>query len=72
MIFDSLHLLVVGDVMLTVIAVLAACIGNGLSWEQAAETANVAAGIVVGKSGTAPVLRDELAAALAGRAVPVM
>jgi hypothetical protein len=28
--------------------------------------------LVDGKSGTAPVLRDELAAALAGRAVPVM
>lgn len=48
----------------TVIATLAACIGKGLSWEDSAHIANVAAGIAVGKVGTAPVLLTELAMAL--------
>ena len=48
----------------TVIAVLALCLASGLEPEAAAELANVAAGIVVGKVGTAPVEKHELLAAL--------
>jgi D-beta-D-heptose 7-phosphate kinase / D-beta-D-heptose 1-phosphate adenosyltransferase len=48
----------------TVIAVLTLCLTSGLSPETAVELANVAAGIVVGKVGTAPVEKHELLAAL--------
>lgn len=44
----------------TVIAVLAACIGKGLPWAESARLANLAAGVAVGKMGTAPVSIDEL------------
>jgi len=48
----------------TVIAVLAAAVGAGASLPEAAELANVAAGIVVGKVGTAVVHPRELTQAL--------
>jgi D-beta-D-heptose 7-phosphate kinase/D-beta-D-heptose 1-phosphate adenosyltransferase len=48
----------------TVIATMAACLAGGLAMETAVELANVAAGIVVGKVGTAPIGRDELVLAL--------
>ena len=48
----------------TVIAVLALCLASGLRPEVGAQLANVAAGIVVGKIGTAPVEKHELLAAL--------
>ncbi len=48
----------------TVIATLAAMAAHGADWADAIHVANVAAGIVVGKLGTAVVTRDELAAAL--------
>ena len=48
----------------TVIAVLALSLVSGLKPETAVELANVAAGIVVGKVGTAPVEKHELLAAL--------
>ena len=48
----------------TALAVLAAAVGKGLGWEESARMANVAAGLAVGKLGTAPVNRRELAAAL--------
>ena len=48
----------------TVIATLGVMLASGADWEQAIHVANVAAGIVVGKLGTAVVTRDELAAAL--------
>ena len=48
----------------TVIAVLALCLASAVPPETAIELANVAAGIVVGKVGTAPVERHELLAAL--------
>ena len=48
----------------TVIATLAVMLAHGAEWAQAIHVANVAAGIVVGKLGTAVVTRDELAAAL--------
>ncbi|UZD55795.1 bifunctional D-glycero-beta-D-manno-heptose-7-phosphate kinase/D-glycero-beta-D-manno-heptose 1-phosphate adenylyltransferase HldE [Caldimonas aquatica] len=44
----------------TVIAVLAAARATGASWQAAARLANVAAGIAVGKLGTATVSRSEL------------
>jgi D-beta-D-heptose 7-phosphate kinase / D-beta-D-heptose 1-phosphate adenosyltransferase len=50
----------------TVVAVIAAGLAAGLDTAIAAELANVAAGIVVGKAGTAVVHRDELAQALSG------
>lgn len=49
----------------TVIATLAVMRMAGGSWRQAIEIANLAAGIVVGKLGTATVTREELMAALA-------
>lgn len=49
----------------TVIAALAAMLGSGATLPQAMHVANCAAGIVVGKLGTAVVHRDELQAALA-------
>jgi D-beta-D-heptose 7-phosphate kinase/D-beta-D-heptose 1-phosphate adenosyltransferase len=48
----------------TVIATLAAALASGLSIETAAELANLAAGVVVGKVGTAPIERHELLAEL--------
>ncbi len=48
----------------TVIATLAVIRASGADWASAIHVANVAAGIVVGKLGTAVVTRDELDAAL--------
>jgi rfaE bifunctional protein kinase chain/domain len=48
----------------TVIATLAACRAAGASWEAAARTANHAAGLVVGKLGTATVSPGELSTLL--------
>jgi D-beta-D-heptose 7-phosphate kinase/D-beta-D-heptose 1-phosphate adenosyltransferase len=48
----------------TVIATLAAGLAAGLPLTDAARTANLAAGIVVGKLGTQPILWSELATAL--------
>lgn len=48
----------------TVIATLAVMLAAGADWAAAIRAANVAAGIVVGKLGTAVVTREELAAAL--------
>jgi D-beta-D-heptose 7-phosphate kinase/D-beta-D-heptose 1-phosphate adenosyltransferase len=48
----------------TVIAVLALALARGTPLEAAVELANLAAGIVVGKIGTAPIRRDELLGAL--------
>ena len=48
----------------TVIATLAVMLANGEDWERAIHIANVAAGVVVGKLGTAVVTRAELDAAL--------
>ncbi|EGW53174.1 bifunctional D-glycero-beta-D-manno-heptose-7-phosphate kinase/D-glycero-beta-D-manno-heptose 1-phosphate adenylyltransferase HldE [Candidatus Endoriftia persephone] len=48
----------------TVISVLAAGLGAGLSLELATHISNVAAGVVVGKLGTASVTVDELKAAM--------
>lgn len=48
----------------TVIATLAAAVGAGASLADAAFLANVAAGIVVGKAGTAVIRPDELAHAI--------
>jgi rfaE bifunctional protein kinase chain/domain len=47
----------------TVIATLAVLLAHGADWAEAIHVANVAAGIVVGKLGTAIVSREELAAA---------
>ena len=54
----------------TVVATLAASIAAGLDLAEAAKLANVAAGIVVGKFGTATVSQDELRNALEGAAAP--
>lgn len=51
----------------TVIAVLAAALGAGLGWQEAAGLANLAAGIVVGKLGAASVTARELADAADGQ-----
>ncbi|MBK7356965.1 D-glycero-beta-D-manno-heptose-7-phosphate kinase [Propionivibrio sp.] len=48
----------------TVIATLAVMLARGVDWASAIHVANVAAGIVVGKLGTAVVTRTELDAAL--------
>lgn len=48
----------------TVISTLAAGISCGLSFLEAAELANNAAGVVVGKLGTQPIIRTELEAVL--------
>uniref|UniRef100_Q47GJ4 D-alpha,beta-D-heptose 7-phosphate 1-kinase n=1 Tax=Dechloromonas aromatica (strain RCB) TaxID=159087 RepID=Q47GJ4_DECAR len=48
----------------TVIATLAVMIAAGADWDEAIRVANIAAGIVVGKLGTAVVSREELIAAL--------
>jgi len=47
-----------------VIATLGACLANGINIKKAVEIANIAAGIVVGKFGTAPVTLKELQEAL--------
>ncbi len=44
----------------TVIATLAACVGAGIALPQAMRLANIAAGIVVGKTGTATTSVDEI------------
>jgi D-beta-D-heptose 7-phosphate kinase/D-beta-D-heptose 1-phosphate adenosyltransferase len=57
----------------TVVAVLGAGLACGLALDEATALANAAAGVVVGKLGTATVSRAELAAALAageGHTVP--
>jgi rfaE bifunctional protein kinase chain/domain len=48
----------------TVIATLAMLIAAGASWDEAVRVANLAAGIVVGKLGTAVVTRHELESVL--------
>ena len=48
----------------TVIATLAACLAGKLHIHTAVDLANMAAGIVVGKTGTVPIARHELIAAL--------
>ena len=48
----------------TVIATLAAALGAGMPFDAAARVANAAAGIVVGKLGTQPILQSELSTAL--------
>jgi len=53
----------------TVIAMLAAAIAAGSNFEQAAQLANLAAGVAVGKLGTATVTRDELQQAMHRRGV---
>ena len=54
----------------TVIAAFAAAAIGGLPYEEAARLANVAAGIVVGKAGTAVVYPEELEALLEAHAAP--
>ncbi|MDR2489655.1 MAG: D-glycero-beta-D-manno-heptose-7-phosphate kinase [Desulfovibrio sp.] len=49
----------------TVVAVLAACLAAGLGWAEAADFANMAAGVVVSKAGTSPITREEFDALLA-------
>jgi D-beta-D-heptose 7-phosphate kinase/D-beta-D-heptose 1-phosphate adenosyltransferase len=51
----------------TVVASCALALGAGASFEEAAELANYAAGVVVGKVGTATLTADELRRALASR-----
>ena len=51
----------VGD---PVMATLAVMLAAGAAWDEAIRVANIAAGIVVGKLGTAVVTRQELLAAL--------
>ena len=48
----------------TVIATVAAALASGMTFADAARTANLAAGIVVGKLGTQPILASELQAAV--------
>ncbi len=48
----------------TVVAVLAAGIASGLPFPEAAEMANAAAGIVVGKLGTQPITKSEISDAV--------
>jgi bifunctional ADP-heptose synthase (sugar kinase/adenylyltransferase) len=50
----------------TVIATLGVMLAAGIDLPQAVSIANVAAGIVIGKLGTAVVHRDELLSELAG------
>ena len=50
-----------GDTVIATLAVMLAC---GAAWPEAVRVANVAAGVVVGKLGTAVVSHHELAAAL--------
>ena len=51
----------------TVIATLTAAFCSGLGMQQAASLANTAAGVVVGKIGTRPILNTELKQALSAR-----
>ena len=51
----------------TVIATISAGVATGLHVHDAIQLANLAAGIVIAKLGTAPISKDELAAALASR-----
>lgn len=44
----------------TVVALLATCLGSGVDLEDAVRIANIGAGIVVGRVGTASITRDEL------------
>lgn len=53
----------------TVIATMSCALADGFARTEAIGLANVAAGQVVMKAGTAPILRDELLAALQGRAL---
>jgi D-beta-D-heptose 7-phosphate kinase/D-beta-D-heptose 1-phosphate adenosyltransferase len=53
----------------TVISVLASAVATGMPLEAATQLSNVAAGIVVGKLGTATVSMDEMRAALAEQQV---
>jgi len=55
----------------TVVAVLGLCLASGASLRAAASVANIAAGIVVGKVGTATVSEKELTAALMPRSTPL-
>jgi D-beta-D-heptose 7-phosphate kinase/D-beta-D-heptose 1-phosphate adenosyltransferase len=48
----------------TVVATLAAALASGATFQEAARMANTAAGIVVGKLGTQPILRSELSTAV--------
>jgi D-beta-D-heptose 7-phosphate kinase/D-beta-D-heptose 1-phosphate adenosyltransferase len=48
----------------TVIGVFALCVASGATFKEAAALANYAAGIVVGKVGTATISQDELRAVL--------
>jgi D-beta-D-heptose 7-phosphate kinase/D-beta-D-heptose 1-phosphate adenosyltransferase len=48
----------------TVVATLAAALASGATFKEAARVANTAAGIVVGKFGTQPILHSELSTAL--------
>ncbi len=48
----------------TVVSVLGLSMASGMGWVEAAEIANAAAGVVVGKVGAATVSPDELAASL--------
>lgn len=52
----------------TVIAAFAAGLAAGLDHTDTAHLANLAAGVVVGKVGTAPITADELLAAISGEA----
>lgn len=49
----------------TVIATIAAGVASGLDLHDVIRLANLAAGVVIGKLGTVPILKDELLAALA-------
>jgi len=53
----------------TVIASLAAAYGSGMKMSDAANLANTAAGIVVGKIGTQPIIDTELKQALSSRTI---
>ncbi|MBI5498265.1 MAG: D-glycero-beta-D-manno-heptose 1-phosphate adenylyltransferase [Deltaproteobacteria bacterium] len=53
-----------------VVAMLALCLGGGLSWDVAVHLANAAAGVEVGKLGSVPVTRQEVAMALGASAGP--
>jgi D-beta-D-heptose 7-phosphate kinase/D-beta-D-heptose 1-phosphate adenosyltransferase len=48
----------------TVLSVLGLCLGRGASFQESIKMANAAAGVVVGKVGTAPISITELASAL--------
>lgn len=48
----------------TVIAVMAAAVASGLKYPAAAEMANIAAGVVVGRIGTQPIQKDDLVKAI--------